>query len=326
MRRLISFTLSLFLLSLPVFNFSVQMVSAAADRDIYSYLIIGLDDAGENTDVLCIASYNGYENDISVIQIPRDTYYESGFYQNKLNQVYAGERLNGKSEEEALLSLKNAVADVLGIAIEGYVALDAEAFVDFVDGIGGVYVDIPEGYDHISKFQSIGIDLIEGVNLLNGNDALKFVRYRQGYIQGDLARLDTQKLFFDGLFTTLRQYLTKVDVFTLISLNKGLKINLSLPEFAVMIIKHLLKFKEVTFTTLTMPGQAFKHANELWYYIINRPASEQVIERFLWKNKELDEYVKLVNLQDEIAKGIYYDTNITFDIFTHDNSNDAGIA
>ena len=51
-------------------------------------LFFGLDDAAMNTDVICFASFDPENNTIAFVQLPRDTYYNFGGTQNKINQLY----------------------------------------------------------------------------------------------------------------------------------------------------------------------------------------------------------------------------------------------
>ena len=114
MKRFISVFL-LLVCFCSLFSFSkCAYASASYDRDIYSYLAIGHDDASGNTDVLALISYNAHINHISVVRIPRDTYYNSGYYQNKINQIYPSLLSEGKTREEAYEILTDTLSHALG--------------------------------------------------------------------------------------------------------------------------------------------------------------------------------------------------------------------
>ena len=57
------------------------------DKDEYLYLVVGFDDAAENTDVIFTVGFDKIQNTASFVQIPRDTYCNFGGAQNKINQT-----------------------------------------------------------------------------------------------------------------------------------------------------------------------------------------------------------------------------------------------
>ena len=108
----------------------------------YTYLVAGLDDASGNTDVLLLLRYR--EGVLSVVQIPRDTYCDTGLSQNKINQIYAASVSAGMTEQGALSRLRDTVSEVMGCRIDGYIAVTTSGLSRVIDRIGGVEVTLYE--------------------------------------------------------------------------------------------------------------------------------------------------------------------------------------
>ena len=115
----------------------VSGVDAVNKRTVFNVLILGLDKSERLSDVIMLASADFVTGQITVAQIPRDTYaeYTSSAYR----------KLNG-----AISSLGGgrAVADflenVFSITVDYYVTVDLDTLVKVVDMLGGVDVNIPK--------------------------------------------------------------------------------------------------------------------------------------------------------------------------------------
>ena len=129
--------------------------------------------AGARADTLMVVRAGGGQ--FRKLSIPRDSFAEiPGNGAQKINAAYA---FGG-----AALQVET-VSDFLGIPIDHVVIMNFEGFEDFIDAIGGVKVDldIPLCAD-ISGGEANGgwtIELEEGSNTLNGEDALAYARTRK---------------------------------------------------------------------------------------------------------------------------------------------------
>ena len=85
---------------------------SADSLDKQLFLVVGFDDAAENTDVIFTLGYDRAGKSISIVQIPRDTYCEAGTSQNKINQIYATARSRGLDKNEAMVELADTVSKV----------------------------------------------------------------------------------------------------------------------------------------------------------------------------------------------------------------------
>lgn len=131
------------------------------------------------------------DNDyLSLLSLPRDLWVEiPGHGLDKLNAAYAFE---GPS-----LTVKT-VQQLTEIDIEQYIQVDFAAFKDLTDALGGVYVDVDRRYYYDSADQGFeAIKLSPGYQLLNGADALDYVRFRHDS-NYDFGRMERQQQFISA--------------------------------------------------------------------------------------------------------------------------------
>ncbi len=179
-------------------------------------LVFGKDRVASLTDTIILASLNTDNGDLSTISIPRDTRLLIEGRYRKINEAYGvGVSLfkQGKvdSEEEILI---RAVREITGLPIHHFVKLDTSSFREVIDILGGVEVDVPQpGMHYDDPIQNLHIHIDAGRQVLNGEKSEQFVRFRSGYVNGDLGRVSAQQYFikcFIDQKVNLR-YLGKVD-------------------------------------------------------------------------------------------------------------------
>ena len=79
--------------------------------------------------------------------------------------------------------------------ITHYVELRFEQLVELVDRLGGVTVDVPEGFTSDTS----GITLAAGTQRLNGEEALAFARERHAVSSGDFSRAAAQRAIISAI-------------------------------------------------------------------------------------------------------------------------------
>ena len=249
--------LSIFLVAFPV------SASFLPSKTQLTYLISGVDDAAENTDVLCLVNYNKVTGAFMVYQIPRDTYIDGG----RINSIYPTLLAKGYNENDALYELCRVISEVFTVDIDGYVGITTEVFKRFVDSMGGIYISLDE--DLTLKDGANELCLKKGENLLSSDQALYFIRYRTGYIQADLKRMEMQRIFMKGLYDTA---INRVSYRTLVKValnSKDVITNISPVSLASMVAKKK-GHTDPSVTGQTLPGEALLAENGAWYYAINR--------------------------------------------------------
>src|SRR5699024_4642859 len=155
--------------------------------DNVSILLMGVDEnkkrdnAGSaRTDTLMLATLNKDEKSVKIVSIPRDTlvYLPEVGYETKINHAHAF----GGSK-----ATMNAVESLLDVPVDYYVKVNFEAFVEVVDSLNGIEVEVPyEFKESNSKDKRDSIHLKKGLQTLNGEEALALARTRK--LDNDIER------------------------------------------------------------------------------------------------------------------------------------------
>ena len=161
----------------------------ARKADTSTILLAGMDESGMRTDTLMLLSVSRPEKRLSLVSLPRDTLINGGYSVPKLNSVYAAN--NGGSEGIEMLLTR--VGEIIGFRPDGYMLIELSAFVDLVDELGGVTFDVPVDMYYNDPSQDLYIDLKAGTQTLTGEEAMGVARFRSGYADADLGRVQVQR-------------------------------------------------------------------------------------------------------------------------------------
>lgn len=236
------------------------------DTESVNFLIIGQDLKSWKTDVMMLVNFDMAEGSLSLMQIPRDTFVNSAsdgvrgkinnLMYKKSKQAYS-EKSNPTEAERISAGMQGAVEFLekrLCIQIDGYALVNLEGFRNVVDIIGGVPINVPADMHYDDPDQDLYIDLKAGPQVLNGETAEMFVRFRSGYVNADIGRGDAQKLFLAALFKKLTE---SIDITTIPKLVgeafKHVYTDLALADI-VYYTKELLGVDMSKFYMLTLPG------------------------------------------------------------------------
>ncbi|HLT60337.1 MAG TPA: LCP family protein [Microlunatus sp.] len=138
------------------------------------------DTAGKRTDTIMIL-YTPPSGRPALISVPRDSYVEvPGKGKHKINSSYAwgGAKLLTETVEQAT-----------GLRIDGYVEIGFGGFVNVIDAVGGIEMCIPKKI----KDKKSKLNLKKGCQVLDGAQALAYVRMRYADPRGDLGRMERQR-------------------------------------------------------------------------------------------------------------------------------------
>ncbi|MCL2044866.1 MAG: LCP family protein [Oscillospiraceae bacterium] len=226
------------------------------DMAKYTFLLLATDAEGGNTDVIMVASFDTTDGKIDVVSIPRDTLVNVSWSLKKANSIYSNMRQRHGWEEKSLNDGMHATvetfADVLGFEVDYWVLVDMRAFVALVDAIDGVDFEIPVSMNYVDEAGGLSIHYSRGMQHLSGRQALEVLRYRAGYSDQDIGRINTQQSFLmsaasqilakrsslsvNELANIILKYVkTDIDLSSLIWFaNQFLKINVDAIEFDVM--------------------------------------------------------------------------------------------
>ena len=121
-----------------------------------------------------LASVAADRTSAAVVSIPRDSWVTiPGHGQNKINAAYA---FGGPS------LLTQTVEQLTGVRVNHFAIVDFAGFQALVDSVGGIDVQVAQ------TTSDRGVTFRQGMNHLDGADALVYVRQRHGLPNGDLDR------------------------------------------------------------------------------------------------------------------------------------------
>ncbi len=167
---------------------------AGKKKNITNILILGIDQVkheAARADTIMVMSINEDSGEAALISIPRDARVEiPGRGLDKINHAmaYRGE----------IVLMKKTVENLLGVPLDHYVYTNFRGFASIVDILGGVTVDVEKEMIHDGEDEPFPFRLKPGVQRLNGEQALGYVRYR-GDDQGDFGRINRQQVFLKAL-------------------------------------------------------------------------------------------------------------------------------
>lgn len=167
-------------------------------QDSISILIMGVDDSSKRgfgeatrTDALILATFNVNDKSVKMTSIPRDSYVYIPVEEKKDKITHA--HVFGGPEGTI-----ETVEELFDIPVDYYVKLNFNAFIDVVDSLGGITVDVPITFtEQDSKDRAGAIRLTKGLQELNGEEALALARTRK--LDSDIERGKRQQLVLKAI-------------------------------------------------------------------------------------------------------------------------------
>ena len=272
--------------------------SAVEVRHHKNILFMGLDAQSGLCDVIMLINLNLRDNTATVAQIPRDTfasYTESSY--KKLNGAYNA--LGGA--EQTARWLERA----MGIEIHHYACIGLDTLGNIVDAVGGVDIDIPRRMYYNDPEQGLCIDLDAGRAHLDGEGAKQFVRFRSGYADGDLGRIDAQKLFLAAFAARLARGMTPALAIKLSQACDGVETDLSISEL-MLLAARALDVHARDISVLTLPGEVrVATQSGASYFSVSAVACERVMKQYFGARSEFDAEKLLLNGRYKSFSDVY---------------------
>ncbi len=157
---------------------------------------------GNLADTIMVASFDPKNKEVALLSVPRDLYVPipGTKSSSKINAVHSYGEQDPKKYESGPALMKKTVTQILDLPIHYYIRADFTALENIVDTLGGITVDVENPIVDLSYPADNMIDfapfrLKAGVQSLNGETALKFVRSRHasGSEGSDFARSKRQQ-------------------------------------------------------------------------------------------------------------------------------------
>jgi LCP family protein required for cell wall assembly len=172
---------------------------AKVAKDAQNFLILGSDTrdpentGGSRSDTIILAHFPADQSSGQLISIPRDTWVhiprskdgKHGDTKAKINAAYAwgGIPLTVQTVEE-----------YTGVRIDHVAIVDFSGFKEIVDALGGVEIDVAEGFTSTHSLNPDGRRVFKkGRQEMDGAAALDYARERYAFANGDFTRIQHQQ-------------------------------------------------------------------------------------------------------------------------------------
>ncbi len=175
-------------------------------------LLIGVDSGvGRNTaltDTMIVASLDPVGETVSLASIPRDMVDvplpDGRTFRGKINSLVSyvrwhPEKFPGAKDGQSVLAA--ALGQLLGLKIDMWAQVNLPGFVDLVDAVGGIDVNVTDGFcDYRYKEYGIkGFNITPGRYHFDGEHALGYARIRKAAGESDFTRASRQQEVIAGL-------------------------------------------------------------------------------------------------------------------------------
>ena len=200
----------------PGMEMSGPKLSGDRKEEFYTFLVVGRDTGGGgNTDTIMVMSYDIPNQQLNVLNIPRDTMVNVPWDVKKVNSIY---NWAANYDKDGIDYLKEEISYLIGFQPDFTVVVEWEAVDELVDAIGPVWFDVPYDMNYDDGTQDLYIHLEAGPQEIDGDEAMQLLRWRKnsdasghvygGYPNGDLGRIQPQQDFLKAVIETCLNNLT----------------------------------------------------------------------------------------------------------------------
>lgn len=271
---------ALFFAVFTLLFFAVGLITEGKNNSM-TFLMMGIDSKsfaeskGVRSDTIMLFNIDRGTGEISILSIPRDTRtpIEGRRNKEKINHsfAYGGPELTVRTVE-----------NLLGVDIDHYVVVDYQVVSEYVDLIGGVEFNVPMDMSYSDPVADppLKIDLKAGDQVLDGDKALQYLRYRKGYKNADLGRIEAQQSFLKAL---IGQSIKPGIILKIPGLygiySSGVNTDIPLTKLAIYGIS-LFKYDLDNLTSETLPGSP-KTIDGISYYIHSEEKTAEIIQSMI---------------------------------------------
>ena len=221
------------------------------------------------SDSMLLLRFDPKQEKVSVLSIPRDTrVYIDGHGRGKINHAneYGGPALAASTASELLG----------GINIDRYVRLNVQGVEKLIDALGGVTVNVPKDMKYNDFSQHLYIDLKKGIQHLDGDKAMQFLRYRyDGY--GDISRVQRQQMLMRSAVEQTLKPATVVKIPKILSvIQSHLDTNLTVRELMAL-ANFASKRDRSNVNMIMLPGDFNSGDEPISYWLPNYEAINKLM-------------------------------------------------
>lgn len=233
-----------------------------------------LDVFGGRSDTILVLRFDPSDHSVKMLSIPRDSRVNiPGIGYTKVNDanIHRGPALTARVLSETLNN----------VSIDRYVRVTTDAFIKLVDLAGGVEVFVPHSMKYEDKTQNLTIDLEAGRQILSGEQAEQFARFRKDSY-GDIGRVQRQQVLLKALLKRLYTPAILPQIPKAISLlEQSIDTNLTWEEMLTL-ANFGRQVKRENVQMVMLPGR-FSQKNEFdsrSYWILSSGGINQIMQEY----------------------------------------------
>ena len=171
----------------PAPDYEATPLSDNSEKDVVNILLVGRDaDVGNGTrsDTMLLCSFNKRDDTITLTSFLRDLYVKiPGHHKDRINAAYAFGGIE---------LLDETLLENFGVEVDGNVEVDFSDFQEIIDLMGGVTLELTAAEARVINDHVRDKEVTEGTHLLDGRQALAYVRNRKD-ADGDFSRTNRQR-------------------------------------------------------------------------------------------------------------------------------------
>lgn len=265
------------------------------------------------SDSMLLLRFDPEKEKVSVLSIPRDTRVNiRGYGVRKINHAndYGGPALTAKVASELLG----------GVKIDRYVRVNVQGVEKLIDALGGVTVDVPKDMKYNDFSQHLYIDLKKGVQHLDGNKTMQFLRFRYDEY-GDISRVQRQQMLMRSAVEQTLKPATIVKIPKILSvIQSHLDTNLTVRELMAL-SNFASKTERSNINMMMLPGD-FNDPNErVSYWLPNDSKIHHLMTQYFELPKNNADYAKLANNRYATLEGVSHINTPRIKISVQDSTN-----
>ncbi|MCC3585792.1 LCP family protein [Microcoleus sp. PH2017_30_WIL_O_A] len=225
------------------------------------------------SDTILLFHLDPREKSISLLSIPRDTKVEiPGISFSKINEA------NARGGAVLAARLVSTIAN--NATIERYVRVSSVAFRELVDLLDGVEVFVPRAMSYTDKAQKLSINLAQGWQNLNGEEAEQLARFRNDGL-GDIGRIGRQQSLIQAIRNRLASPSVLVRLPQIVRLmQKYVDTNLNFEEI-LTIANFGLQLERDNFKMVMLPGRSSSSQGDLRsYWIVDVAGRDRIMTQY----------------------------------------------
>ncbi len=172
--------------------------------------VLGLDqrrdepaDMPARTDTVFVLTLDPFSKTAGIFSIPRDTAVDipdgyGGYVKNRINVAYeTGEYTYQNYPGGGAGLVKDTIEYNFGIPIDNYILLNFNNFIELIDELGGIEVDVPEyvydgAYNDCNRCPAYPVEFLPEPQHMDGETALAYARIRKS--DNDFKRIERQQV------------------------------------------------------------------------------------------------------------------------------------